>query len=213
MTDNRSKPVPWRRIMSLPAPAAAVPLFAFVVLAALGLLDLGTALIAAAACAILLAILMKYWLGRINQVAMSLEDDREDFPDQSGPFPELGEAALKFRQSQGRERRELGARATAAETVIDGLSHPLILVDSDRRIVRTTRGARSLLGNITPDRDLSSVLRAPQILEAVVLRIHQARHAVVHVVAVLDQAHRRLALREPPPYALSLGCAMLQWRA
>ena len=167
MTDNRNRPVPWRRIMALTTPAAAVPFFTLVALAWLGLLGLGTALIAAAVCAILLATLIKYWLERINQLAMSLEDDREDISDLSGPFPELGEAALKFRQSRGRERRELGARATAAETVIEGLSHPLILVDSDRRIVRTTSGARSLLGDITSDRDLSSTLRAPQILEAV----------------------------------------------
>jgi PAS domain-containing protein len=57
--------------------------------------------------------------------------------------------------------------AASAQAIVDGLPDPLISVDRQRRIVRTNLAAASLLGTVGAERDLSTVLRQPQLLAAI----------------------------------------------
>jgi two-component system phosphate regulon sensor histidine kinase PhoR len=88
-------------------------------------------------------------------------------PDMSGLFPEFTEVVTILQQAWGRDRRLLDSRTNSAETIFESLPLPLFLLDANRQIVRATAGAKLLLGDMTAGRDLSLVIRAPKILEAV----------------------------------------------
>ena len=54
-----------------------------------------------------------------------------------------------------RQRASIDNLAASAQAIVDGLPDPLIAVDRQRRIVRTNRAARQLLGPTVAERDLS----------------------------------------------------------
>ena len=66
-----------------------------------------------------------------------------------------------------RQRASIDNLATSAQAIVDGLPDPLIGVDRQRRIVRTNRAGRALLGPVGAERDLSTVLRQPELLAAI----------------------------------------------
>ena len=87
--------------------------------------------------------------------------------DMSGLFPEFADAVARLRQAWEKDRGRLGARASSAETLLESLPHPLILLDKSRRIVRITEGAKHLLGTPPRGGNLSTILRDPSVLEIV----------------------------------------------
>ena len=165
--------IPFGRFAILTGLASTTPVALFGVLAATGRLSWATGILCAAVCVIALATMVRRGLGdvyRILQFSDTLARDGEgDMPvhEMSGMFPEFTEAIARLQQAWGRDRGRLGARASSAETVLESLPQPLILLNADRQIVRSTVGTRALLGETVPGRDLSSVLRAPEILETV----------------------------------------------
>ena len=69
------------------------------------------------------------------------------------------------------------ARLAAAEAVIAAVPDPLILIDRQRRIVRTNAAAAEFIGLVPEPRDLAAALRNPLVLAAAdaVLRGEPAR--------------------------------------
>lgn len=165
--------IPFGRFATLTTLAALPPIAVFGVLASTGRLSWGIALLSAAVCIAVLGWMVRRGLGdvyRVLQFSETLARDGEgDMPVQemSGLFPEFTEAVTRLQQAWDQDRGVLGARASSAETVLESLPQPLILLNADRQIVRSTSGMATLLGAVVPGRDLSSVLRAPVILETV----------------------------------------------
>lgn len=165
--------IPFGRFATLTALASLPPIAVFGVLASTGRLGWGIALVSAAVCIAALGWMVRRGLGdvyRILQFSETLARDGEgSLPVQqmSGMFPEFTQAVTRLQQAWGQDRGVLGARASSAETVLESLPQPLILLNADRQIVRSTVGTATLLGAAVPGRDLSSVLRAPEILKSV----------------------------------------------
>lgn len=73
----------------------------------------------------------------------------------------------KLRSGWSRELRNQYAYAGTFETVLDSLPDPFLLLDQNRRIVRANLASRKLFGRDLKERDLSQMLRDPDLLEAV----------------------------------------------
>lgn len=153
--------------------ASTPPIAAFVILAGSDLLDWDAAILASLGCVVVLAVLVRRGLGDVYRVAHFADvlsrEGQAELPDRkmSGLFPEFSEAIDKLRDAWDRESGQLGERANSAETILEGLPYPLILINADRQIVRTTVGATDLLGIAEPGRDLATMVRNPGVLEAV----------------------------------------------
>lgn len=170
MADQR---IPFARFALLTSLASAPPVGVFAVLALTGRLGWDISVLCAAICVIVLALMVRRGLGdvyRVLEFSQTLaRDGAGELParEMSGLFPEFTEAVNRLQLAWGQERGQLDARASSAENVIESLPQPLILLNADRQIVRATQGFRNILGETLPGRDLSSVLRAPEVLEAV----------------------------------------------
>ncbi len=151
---------------------------AIAVLFALGFLD-GTAAIVAAAAMLALAALMAIPL------VLSLAGARAAI-DRLGPDAAPGGAAapgyrnhrlslavrviwpavLRLRRSWREHAAQAEARLAAAEAVIAAVPDPLILIDRQRRIVRSNAAAAEFVGPGAQPRDLAAALRNPALLAA-----------------------------------------------
>lgn len=164
--------IPISRLATLTCLASLPPVAAFGTLAATGRLGWGLAIMSATICVAVLAWMVRRGLSDVYQVLRFSEilarDGQADLGhrDMTGLFPEFTEAVTKLQTAWDHDRGRLDARASSAETILESLPHPLLLLNEDRQIVRATVGADALLGSSTPGRDLSSVLRNPQVLEA-----------------------------------------------
>ena len=163
--------MPLGRFVRFAAAAAAPPVAVLAGLVAFGLLDWTPALLAAAACAALLAAMVRWALGSVYRAARFVQllaraGDAET-PGGREPFPEFLQAVAALRDAWQRERVQLSARADSAESILEELPYPLVLLNADRQILRNTVGVTELLGEAAPGRDLSSLLRNPEVLAAV----------------------------------------------
>lgn len=163
--------MPLGRFVWFAAAAAAPPAAVLAILAAFELLGWTPALLAAAACAALLAAMVRWVLASVyrgaNFVELLAHTGDAETPGRREPFPEFFQAVAALRDAWKRERARLGARADSAEGILEGLPYPLVLLNADRQILRTTVGVTELLGEAVPGRDLSSLLRNPEVLAAV----------------------------------------------
>lgn len=165
--------IPASRFLTLTLLASIGPCAVFAYLAVDEQLNAGTALISAAVCVAGLGVMVRYGLGdvyRVLQFSESLARDGEggEVPESmTGLFPEFSEAVASIREAWERDRGQLDARASSAEMLLENLPHPLIILNGDRQVLRLTRGAHDLFGQITVDTDLSSVIRNPEMLAAV----------------------------------------------
>jgi two-component system phosphate regulon sensor histidine kinase PhoR len=165
--------IPFGRLATLTTLASLPPMLVFGALAITSQLDWPVAIGSAAVSVLMLGWMVHRGLGdvyRILEFSETLARDGEGGSpdrDMSGLFPEFTEAVTRLQQAWGRDRGLLDARANSAETILESLPQPLILLDANRQVVRATAGAKLLLGDMTAGRDLSLVIRAPKILEAV----------------------------------------------
>lgn len=165
--------IPFGRFAFLTVLAALPAVIVFGALGFTGRLSWDDTILSAAICVAALAFMVRRGLGdvyRVLEFSQTLARDGEGrLPAEgmSGLFPEFTEAVSRLQQAWGQDRGRLDARASSAESVIESLPLPLILLNADRQIVRATAGTRNILGDTVPGRDLSSVLRAPEVLEAV----------------------------------------------
>ena len=161
--------IPWRRVVALVGMISAPVLAVFAVLAALGMLEHNTALIAGIVCVVALVAIARYLLHNIAQIAGRVLEPGTGMahPDRGpGLLPEFAAAIDRANSAWERENRRLAAQAASAETILEGLPYPLILIDNDRYIVHATVGVTELLGAASRGTDLSSVMRDPGVLAA-----------------------------------------------
>ncbi len=130
-------------------------------------------LLAMAGIAVLTGLLVQRYLGSLARFARfvgELSDAREPVMPRLSFAPateELATAAATLAVGWRRQRASIDNLAASAQAIVDGLPDPLIAVDRQRRIVRTNLAALSLLGPVGPERDISTVLRQPQLLAAI----------------------------------------------
>ena len=167
------QPIPFRRTLIANAVALAPSWIALALLWGTGELAGHAALLAMAGIAIVTAFLVQRYLASLATFARfvgELNDEREPVMPRLSFAPateELASAAATLSTGWRRQRASMDSLAASAQAIVDGLPDPLIALDRQRRIVRTNLAAALLLGNIGPERDVSTVLRQPQLLAAI----------------------------------------------
>src|SRR5215475_7790871 len=165
--------LPFRRYLSANLVAMAPSAVALAALYWSGHLAGPAALIAFVGIAVVTAILVQRYLGSLARFARfvgELSEEQEPVMPRLAFAPateELASAAATLSAGWRRQRASIDNLAASAQAIIDGLPDPLIAVDRQRRIVRTNRAALALLGPMGADRDLSTVLRHPELLSAI----------------------------------------------
>jgi two-component system phosphate regulon sensor histidine kinase PhoR len=158
--------------LSTPGGIAIAGLFA------LGFLDGAAAIIAAAAMlalAALMAIPLVLSLARARAAIDRLGPDAA--PDEAAPpgyrnrrlslaARVIWPAVLRLRRSWREHAAQAEARLAAAEAVIAAVPDPLIMIDRQRRIVRSNAAAAQFVGPGAQPRDLAAALRNPVLLAA-----------------------------------------------
>ena len=79
----------------------------------------------------------------------------------------LAAALSRFLQRLQEQRQHAAGRHRRAEAVLQGLPDPLIVLDRERRIVRLNPAARALLGVRSEGRELTQLLRQPELYDAI----------------------------------------------
>ena len=164
--------VPLRRLLRITAIFSAAPVCVIVVLAALGYLGAGPAAIAALAIATASALIVSHYLKdlyALNAYVDALTDGGgAPLPElrKRGTLPETTRAIGRLSDSWEKRNEEMSNLALSTEAILENLPQPLILIDNQRRIVRATVAARDILGVEAVGRDLSALLRNPDVLEA-----------------------------------------------
>ncbi len=161
--------ISWWRVLALAGMASAPVLAALAVLAVLGMLEPDAALIAGIVCAVALVAVARHLLRNIAEIAGRAREPgtgTAHADHHPGLLPEFAAAIDRANSAWEREYQQLTAQVAAAETILEGLPYPLILIDSDRYIVHATVGVTELLGTASRGADLSSVVRDPGVLAA-----------------------------------------------
>jgi two-component system, OmpR family, phosphate regulon sensor histidine kinase PhoR len=163
--------VPIRRLCGAVAVLAAPAAIILIALAAFAGLNLAVAVIAAALIALALAVIVHRHLAGLAAVGRQIEDLAEDRV--PAPAPPLGTAAELSSALAALNRRWAGRNAeletaiAVNEAMVDAIPGPILLLDYDRRIVRTNVAARELFGVRSVGREIDTVMRDPGVLEAV----------------------------------------------
>lgn len=193
--------IPLRRTLFANAVVLTPSWGALVVLYAVGELSGRAMLIAMAGIAILTGLLVQRYLGTLARFARfvgELSDEREPVMPRLSFAPateDLATAAATLAVGWRRQRASIDNLAASAQAIVDGLPDPLISVDRQRRIVRTNLAAVSLLGTVGAERDLSTVLRQPQLLAAIDALLETGTDGNF---SRADQSAVELALAGPP---------------
>lgn len=122
-----------------------------------------------------------YPLARLRQVSQRL-DTLVDLPPESAPTTAppndsgaIGDVAatlFRLERNWGRDRKQMRDNLRADQILFDALPDPLVTLDAQARLVYANAAARALLEgqhgvNDLVGRDLSAVIRQPEILQAV----------------------------------------------
>jgi two-component system phosphate regulon sensor histidine kinase PhoR len=193
--------IPLRRTLLANAVVLTPSWGALVILYGVGELSGRATLIAMAGVALLTGLLVQRYLGTLARFARfvgELSDEREPVMPRLSFAPateELATAAATLAVGWRRQRASIDNLAASAQAIVDGLPDPLISVDRQRRIVRTNLAAVSLLGTVGAERDLSTVLRQPQLLAAIDALLETGADGNF---SRADQSAVELALAGPP---------------
>ncbi len=171
MADNG---IPLRRTLVANAVALAPSWGALALLFGLGELSGRATLVAMAGIAVVTMLLVQRYLSSLASFARfvgELSDERQPVMPRLSFAPateELATAAATLSTGWRRQRASIDNLAASAQTIVDGLPDPLVCLDRQRRIVRTNLAAALLLGSPGGfERDVSTVLRQPQLLAAI----------------------------------------------
>lgn len=165
-------PVPMRLLLPAAAALAAPVAMVLAILVAAGKLDGALAVSAGLVIAVAIALLVRPFLSDILAVRSFVEElAHRDNPQppalvfMSGPA-DVYSAIARLHRSWMAARKSLNSAVAANKTILDRLPDPLILLDEKRQVVRGNLAARQLLGAHIAGRDLSAVVRNPDVLKA-----------------------------------------------
>jgi two-component system, OmpR family, phosphate regulon sensor histidine kinase PhoR len=165
--------LPFRRTLSANVVALAPSYAALGALYWWGEIAGRPALIAAGGITVVTVILIQGYLGSLARFARfvsELSGEQEPVMPRLPFAPateELASAAATLAMGWRRQRASIDNLAASAQAIVDGLPDPLIALDRQRRVVRTNRAARVLLGTVGAERDLSMTMRHPELLAAI----------------------------------------------
>ena len=114
-------------------------------------------------------------LGALTAYVRSLAQDKKRTPPKLtflSMATELSEALEHVRRSHAVKKRQMESIITEREILVDTLPDILIMINDERRIVRTNRAARAIFGQNLAGRALSDVVNNEYLSEAV--------HSVIH---------------------------------
>jgi two-component system phosphate regulon sensor histidine kinase PhoR len=142
------------------------------VLAATGRSPWWAALVGLLAVAGGLAFLVRRHLAGLSAVGHQIEDLAEDRAPTAmtpplGTAAELSSALAALNRKWAGRNADLKAAIAVNEAMVDAIPDPILLLDHERHIVRTNAAARDLFGGRIVDRAIDTVLRDPNVLEAV----------------------------------------------
>ncbi len=114
----------------------------------------------------------RLWLSDVNRAAFLLQRLRESGVAESAvaQLPSsapLFSGILQVGRAWQEDSDALRERLSASETALERLPDPLLVIDTDRRVVRANAAASRLLGDGLLGRDLGATLRDPSVLAAV----------------------------------------------
>jgi two-component system phosphate regulon sensor histidine kinase PhoR len=215
MTERNPSPSRLIAAAIVAAPAAA----AFAVLAALGYVAIGPALIAAGATIVATAGIAIAHLRRLAAIAEYIQrlthgsDGAIAAPPPSGggtgATAELHRAVADAGRHWSVRRRELEAVVAANEAVIAALPDPLIMLDRGRHILRANQAAEAALGTALAGRDLIAVLRNPPVIDAMAAALDSRSGRIVEFSLPVPVERSFLARVEPLPRPIADGTVAL----
>jgi len=167
----RTGNVPLSRLCGAVALLAAPMLAVLLGLVLLGHLAWGAALTAAIVLVVWLGLIAGRHLQGLATVGRQIEDLAEDRPPAAPPplgtAAELSSALAALNRKWADRNDDLKVAIAVNEAMVDAIPDPILLLDYQRRIVRTNAAARDLFGAPIVDRVVDTVLRDPNVLEAV----------------------------------------------
>ncbi len=167
-----SSRVPPRRLIVATVVLAAPALVALLLLAALGQLGVGVAILSGIAVLVATGILVRHHLEDLLAVLAYVDGltrgDKANPPrlGQASTVTGLASAVGRLQRSWAQKTEELAHLSHSSETILDSLPDPLLLLDASLLIARGNEAARALLGSNLEGRALAAVLRDPGVLEA-----------------------------------------------
>ena len=208
--------VPLRRWVRLSL-SASIPLgLAFLVLAVLGLTPPLAAVLAWAGLSLLAAVVTGLMLADVGALARHVEalvgseDEARRGPVPAGLFTrELAASVERLARLGAEGRAQLASERAELERALDALPEPLLLLDTDRRILRANRAATSLLDGEVTGRHISASLRNPQLIEAVEQTLDGAGGRDIEFTLQAPVERTFAARVEPLPEPREGGAAVL----
>lgn len=172
--EQRDMPEPAKARRSLPilGMLAGPAVLALAVLTLAGFLGWPLAAAAAAAVAVVMALLLRRHLRGLRGLRRAIAEigrGEGRIATLEDPLfcPGLGESLAEALRLERQRRRELTAATAGADAVLIALPDPLFMLSGQGRIVRANAAAGDLFGEALSGRDFASVLRTPEVLEAV----------------------------------------------
>lgn len=208
--------VPLRRWARLSLAASLTLALAFLVLGALGLTPPIAAVLAWAGLSLLAAAAVALMLADVGALARHVETSVEDEGEaRQGPAPaglltrDLAATVERLARLSAENRARLVGERAELERALDALPEPLLLLDSDRRIVRANRAATTLLDGEVTGRHISASLRNPQLMEAVEQTIEGTEGRDIEFTLQAPVERTFAARVEPLPESREGGAAVL----
>ena len=158
----------WLRAVGI----AAAPLaLSFIVLAALGLLAPGVAALTWLGLTLVSAAAIHWLLGDLlqarNRIELLSRDDEATPPTARTRIGrELNQSVQRLEREIGQRMARLGSDLDGMERALDALPGPVLLLNEGHKVVRANRASKNLLGGELAGRDLSAVLRNPDVVAA-----------------------------------------------
>jgi two-component system phosphate regulon sensor histidine kinase PhoR len=187
-------------LAALSTPAVSV----FVVLAAAGEIKPLSAIVGAIVTVSLTAVLLRPYGADLAELAAYARDLSGG---KDVPVPELrtnvatgvATALSQLRRAWRSRNEETEKLVGFHETLFDSLPSPLFLLDTHRRVVRANLAARTIFGRSLQGRELTKVLRNPELLEAADRVLSGEPGCDVEFAVTLPVEREFRALVEPLP--------------
>ena len=155
--------------------AVSIPLaLAFLLLSVLGLLPPVAAVITWAGLSLIAAVFLRIVLAELGALTRHVEASVQwDEPERSDHAPAgfltraLSTSIERVARARAEDRARLESERADLERVLDALPEPLLLLNTERKIVRANQAANAVLGDDGLGRDLATSLRNPALIAAI----------------------------------------------
>ncbi|MBS8275804.1 two-component sensor histidine kinase [Thalassospira tepidiphila] len=185
------------RQLILTALAIAFPVaIVFIVLASMGQLGVGTAILSAVLSFVGVAAMLRIYFGdlrRVARYATNLRDQYKGTPPQHISFSAASELSSLYTQIAAAFRDRIAlleAQTSTDAEILDHLPNPVVMVNRQRVVTGFNRAANGLFHNLENGRDLTRFIRDPILLDAFD-DVANNRETMKHAEFVLaSDAHR-----------------------